>query len=711
MKHLRYYAEFYDVEGVLYRVEIHQESEVAYTPQEVVLAADPVMIEWPEVSKIDPLQGSGATLRLVSMTDRQFVDLYSVEPKTIRMDIYRAGSLYWSGTLDTELYQEPYSFKERYVTEITFSDFGVLDRLLWEQHDWMTVGEVVNHCVEATGILYTAIDKYVATTVPTMPGNILTDCTISADNFYDEDGEAWSIKEVLEEVLRPFALQIRQKNGKVTIADTHSLSAIAPQSIEWRASDSQLGVEPVYNKAIVTFSPFSETELFNGNMDADKILSNPDTPGVTTLFVPLPETDYNGFKIYLGPSIQSPIVEQGLTIGGNARLFRIDPDNNGSIATGVAWGVKGPLSEWIGNAPQEAIIETDSLGTMIMQTPKMPVQRGSVYQKIQISLDVLFDPRINPFAEAGNDNKKAEWEEFREDVNFFAIPCRVAFYTLDGKVFTYDTTNRWKNLRGGPYESFEKVEKKYPGEWIEGDGGRVAISYYSESDRENDTGLNGWSTNKQNIGQWHWDGLPLSATLNNAGEKIPMPDKIGFLQVTVFAGAAYVNVAREFENGFVEISNLLRWQLYKDLRVEVVSYSGGAIELEDVVVSAWLNPAAKEETSIDTYLGSETIRTPMARGAILRSDTSEAIRSFTRAGVTDSLERLLVGTVYSNYATRKNTLTGTIRLLPESLVLSDKSDVNGRYVILSANENLQQAISEVKIAEFSADEYSGIEYE
>ena len=709
MKHLRYYAEFYDAEGILYRVEIHQESETAYTPQEVVLAADPVMIEWNEVSKIDPLQGSGATLRLVSMTDRQFIDLYAVEPKAIRMDVYRAGALYWSGTLDTELYQEPYSFKERYITEVTFSDFGVLDRLLWEQHGWMTIGEVVNHCVEATGISYTVIDKYIATTVPSMSGTVMTDCTISADNFYDEDGEAWSIKEVLEEVLRPFALQIRQKNGKVIITDTHSLSSVAPQQVEWRDSGTQLGVEPVYNRAKITYSPYSQAELFNGDFKEEDILPNAIQGKIIDYKIPLPDTDYTGFVLRVGEKITEPTEVQGLTVHNQTRLFRTMPENSGSENAGVLWGYRTQSDVWVGNAPvnANAWIGIDSWKPL-MQTPRLPIRNGSGYYNIKVSLDTLFDPRRNPF-ESGSYNYDDVWEEFRTKINFFAVQCSLVLYASDGKVYSYDNSDLW-NFLVGDSVNFQQQYFANSGKWVEGAGGVLLLTYYNETDRKKDTGIGGWATNKQNVGRWTGE-IPKNITLNIDGEKIPAPNKIGDIQLTVYRGARFLSSNLNDVDQFNYASQVLRWQLYKDLRIEVVTQSGKSIDVEEIEVSAWINKDAKEEIDIDTYIGSMITRTPMACGAILRTDMSDAITSFTRAGVTDSLEKLLVGTVYSNYAARKNTLEGTIKLLPESLVLSDNSDVNGRYVILSSNENLQQATAEVRIAEFSADEYSDIEYE
>ena len=155
--------------------------------------------------------------------------------------------------------------------------------------------------------------------------------------------------------------------------------------------------------------------------------------------------------------------------------------------------------------------------------------------------------------------------------------------------------------------------------------------------------------------------------------------------------------------------SISRWLLYKDLKVSLVKRSGADVEAEDMVLSAWINRAAEEEFKVTTYIGTPSARIPMARGSIL-SPEFEVIRSFTRAGVTDTLERLLIGSVYSNYARRMSTIGGTVKLIPEAEVLSDRSMLNKVYMILSETQNLATETSEVKLAEIAADSYEGIEY-
>lgn len=87
----------------------------------------PLVFEWAETDKLEPVQGSAATLEIVSKVDRQYKDLYTVEAGSIRMDAYRNDILYWSGTLDTEIYEEPFSYENEYEVKLTFSDFALLD--------------------------------------------------------------------------------------------------------------------------------------------------------------------------------------------------------------------------------------------------------------------------------------------------------------------------------------------------------------------------------------------------------------------------------------------------------------------------------------------------------------------------------------------------------------------------------------------------------
>lgn len=697
-KSVRYYAEFKSREDDLYRIEILQDG--SYAAQEVVLAANPVTIDWGNVDKLEPVMSSSATLRLVSMTDRQFVDMYTVEATSIRLNIYRDGSLYWSGTLDTELFEEPYSMLDRYVTELTFSDFAPLSRLKWQMTGFATMREVVTECLSISGIEYSSIEEHISTKIEGSVAELLDDAVLSMDNFYDEDGEAWSVREVLDETLRPFALRLKQKCGKIIIADINALAALTPQDVEWRGNNSTLGVEPTYNRAIINFSPYSETILFDGSFDHDETLkNNGDIYRGTPIDVP--GTTFTGFTIYSGKEITEPTEEQGLILSNGVRVFRMDAEEDGEDTAGVLWGYTPyeNRNDWVGYKPT-----TITTNREIMQTPPVTLvsaENWSYAYNLSVSLEVLYDVRKNPYEDASGYNESGNWTNFNNWANYGWILSQLVLTGDDGKTYSFDNSETFTDKPDANFAG---------GDWIEGSNGRLYLQFYNPSNYKSQTGFGGWQSNKRSVG-YKFGTLPANFSKYINQEKIPMPPVGGIISLKIFQGVMSYDNSDDVSPKTDNVNNISRWLAYRGLKLSIVKASGKEIDAEDVVVSAWLNKAAENEISLDTYIGSMHSRVPMAKGVVLQQSNSNLpVKKFTRADITDTLENLLLGTLYSNYAGRKNTLEGTIQLVPTEQILSDKSSVNSRYLLLSERQDLQECFSEIKMAEIVEDSYTGIEY-
>lgn len=697
-KSVRYYAEFKSREDDLYRIEILQDG--SYAAQEVVLAANPVTIDWGNVDKLEPVMSSSATLRLVSMTDRQFVDMYTVEATSIRLNIYRNGSLYWSGTLDTELFEEPYSMLDRYVTELTFSDFAPLSRLKWQMTGFATMREVVTECLSISGIEYGSIAEHISTKIEGSAAELLDDAVLSMDNFYDEDGEAWSVREVLDETLRPFALRLKQKGGKIIIADINALSALTPQDVEWRSNNSTLGVEPTYNRAIINFSPYSETILFDGSFDHDETLKN-DGDIYRGTPIDVPGTTFTGFTIYSGKEITEPTEEQGLILNNGVRVFRMDAEEDGEDTAGVLWGYTPyeNRNDWVGYKPT-----TITTNREIMQTPPVTLvsaENWSYAYNLSVSLEVLYDVRKNPYEDASGYNESGNWANFNNWANYGWILSQLVLTGDDGKTYSFDNSETFTDKPDANFAG---------GDWIEGSNGRLYLQFYNPSNYKSQTGFGGWQSNKRSVG-YKFGTLPANFSKYINQEKIPMPPVGGIISLKIFQGVMSYDNSDDVSPTTDNVNNISRWLAYRGLKLSIVKASGKEIDAEDVVVSAWLNKAAENEISLDTYIGSMHSRVPMAKGVVLQQSNSNLpVKKFTRAGITDTLENLLLGTLYSNYAGRKNTLKGTIQLVPSEQILSDKSSVNSRYLLLSERQDLQECFSEIKMAEIVEDSYTGIEY-
>ena len=148
---------------------------------------------------------------------------------------------------------------------------------------------------------------------------------------------------------------------------------------------------------------------------------------------------------------------------------------------------------------------------------------------------------------------------------------------------------------------------------------------------------------------------------------------------------------------------------YKDPKIELVGSDGKEAESEDLEDSAWIVKSAAEELSIDIVVGTPgSWALPTSRALLLDAE-GKAVKELHRAGVTDRVERLLIGTIYSQYAVRRATLKGHCELLPEMSVLTDASDAGGEYIMLGETQDLAAEESEILCAQFGADDYKGIE--
>lgn len=273
--------------GVVWRVDIWKEGytsteAAAITPGELDFPADePLVIEWDDKSKEEVVCGSSCTLRIISPGDRTYADLYATSVASIGIDVYRDGELHWTGTLDPFQYEEPYERAWGYDVMLTFTDFGVLDRLRYNLKGLQKMSDVLTDALTRAGLSAAQVDyeSYVSsrhvpidnstpsawdpsTTIedeaiyfddgsgalrPRIDGNLPapiadSDRTTTASatlytlgvvsgNFYDDDDEGSTLMEVIEAMLQPMAMRIVQRGGVIWVYDLNAL-ALAAQSGE-----------------------------------------------------------------------------------------------------------------------------------------------------------------------------------------------------------------------------------------------------------------------------------------------------------------------------------------------------------------------------------------------------------------------------------------------------------------------------------------------
>lgn len=732
---MRYMGEMRSRQGVLWRVELWQEGYEGEVGQLAFDADEPLVIEWTHRDKEEVVCGSEATLRIISPGDRTYEDLYTIEAGSIRLDVYRQGELYWSGTLDPEFYEEPYERARDYTVQLTFSDFGIFDRLKYGLTGMQTLRDILLDALQRSGISYTALDAetYCSTYFPgsgekASPAAL----AVRSDNFTDEDGEQSTLLEAVTGILQPLALRMVQRCGKVYVYDLNGLFLSAPvRKVKWTGDSQTMGTDKVANNVKVSFSPYSSSELLDGELayggtySVDRVNLTAD-PGMGYYsYYPDYSEDHKqdgqwdyrlvNFTIFLSDKAE------GLAYCGG-RYFHILPLVGGpGECSGVAWsfhsGGHGPLSS--GMPKQILRAPGKETTTVVMQTrrvflPKMG-DRGADY-RVRLSLEMLLDARYNPFSPAGEGNEEDNYEDLKVWTGWAFVPVGVTIYDASGNALCH-YVNR-------PTASTHSVGHigMATGTWASGAAslGDAYLAYYDAEDLAESAGIQGWKKNRHCIGRPLKDETLIYDSFKKQadGEYMPYPPEGGYLEVTVYKGVMCYDYNQDTAWGDTKrwddnrLYTKVRWLLYKAPKVELVRNSlvFDEAELDDVEYSGYLNRAAKEEISLDTICGTADTTCPTARGIYVRAADGLQIRQLTRAGVTDHPERLLIGTLYSQYATRHTTLQGEAQMDTGPLCAYTEACQEGKLFLLSEErQDIVADTAETVYTEFDPDHYEAIE--
>ena len=436
------------------------DAEFASVGQLEFPADAPLVIEWQREDKEKVICGSNATLKIISPGDRTYEDLYTIEVGRIRMDVYRDNVLYWSGAIDPEFYEEPYEQARGYEVSLTFSDFGILDRVKYDLQGIRTLREIVQYAITRAGIQYGGIDtSHVSTKFS--DSNSITDggLSVRSENFVDEDGEASTLYEVLEGILQPLAIRIVQRAGKVYLYDLNGLyNDGTAKAIVWDGSSQEMGTDKVANNVVVSFSPYSSAELFSdkleykGKYDIEHTNLTSDAPtaaGYGQYYSYYPDYsdehrqgynwDYNliDFTIFINSEAT------GLkSIGSGCRYFHILPITGGvSETTGVAYafrtgghgGINTGWPKWKlhSSVPHASL----SGGSEILTTnrvflPKLDDASAKKY-KVRIAAEICLDARYNPFSGSTSGNDEGNSNTLKVCSGFVFIPAKITLYDAE----------------------------------------------------------------------------------------------------------------------------------------------------------------------------------------------------------------------------------------------------------------------------------------
>lgn len=641
-------------------------------------------IEWPSTEKHEPLQGSTATVTLLSATDRQFLDLYTVDPTAVKLTIERGGEVYWRGVMDPEQYEEPFERANNYEVQLTFSDLGPLDRLKYAADGGDTavresVLALVRRALAAAGqpddVKITVNHRLCKSADDGLLS--LADIYVSPENFFDEDGEPMTWREVLSGVLTPLGLRLVQTEGAWRLYDLAGANSVYAPAIDWQGASSTLGIDKVYNRFEVNFSPYGNNASSEVEVTADDLAD------------PVTSREYKANYLYEQQSFHTSVAQETafrlrtsaaltshpeLSLGAAAEeegysFYAIEPymlgqEEGGIIARfpepGAGSAVRAIPNPYTINHPSRPAENiTDPVFTFKVGRYTPP---ASILDKknalIRLCLDIRVEHERNLFGYLNpgvTDKRSYDWKDL---VNMIYIPVRFYIEGDDGSKYYYQNLRVFRSTAADFRPNFWIGDSlnQAPG-WVSGEApwGAAWLAYYSSPNPESGSPVGaGWVTNRQIIGYSYFSrlGLPAWWDTRGEGEFIAPPPVSGTLYLEVGPGMLPVHMHAEpktsaenvsslpevlvdfkeisrtttdrgteikmggvFVHNAAETSAVARWFMLRNPRVEIADARGNAAGNSDITYSAALHPGAAEALSVDTVCGSHTAKTPRdARG-------------------------------------------------------------------------------------------------
>lgn len=563
-KHLRYYGEFASVEGHVNRVAIYQESETPFTPEEVRFPADqPLMVEWSEKEKHEVILGSSCTLKIISPSDRKFIDFYQTKYGDCRIDIWRDGKFYWTGCLDTEFYAEPYERLDNYEVSLTFSDFNYLSRVKFDVNIGVhRITEILMYAIVKTQCVRLSMDsdfdesfdysklpilmpEFTSMPNATSDGRalmVIPTAYVRTDNFY-EDGEAMTYAEVIEAILKPLGVRMIQLNGFLYLYDLNTLyntdNELANHEIYWTSDSQNLEFDKTYNNIKITWRPnASATELIPEGCWPDSIKTNSEI----TALGKLDGVAVDGAKVFsyylpiqngavdVAPGFSMWVTNQAknITLNGGRYVFKTVPHYDGDASEGVMAYARVMAFDWFsweptwreiaGSYPPFAYrLESGSQlpSIVLFTTPKTIIspQSSENPMQLRLTMECLVDCRSNPYEDAwgfvvGNaflpsylQTNKISMEDALKRINTY---CRFLYIPVKIKFKPNNSSKVYcyknKHVVENSYDTVQMIDTN--GYWTEeADNTICYLAYYQvdAEERKKGSALCKWVSNRQTI--------------------------------------------------------------------------------------------------------------------------------------------------------------------------------------------------------------------
>lgn len=698
---IRYYHDFVGDDNVLNRFELLTKDAEA---MQVEASPQPFVLEYVEAKKLEPVRGSQATIELICNKIFQFVDLHTDDMQKYLVKFYRSGSLYWLGWLDAELYNEQLSDVPPYKVSFTASDFNILERLKYLDNSEKQFSDIVplithlKRCFDKLALpfnkLYIGCSTSANDITVTSAETALHVLHVMSSNFYDEDNEPMTCREVVESILQPFGLMMVQKGANVYIYDYNTVKLSLPMKrydfstfnyeadetvnfnlgnladIGFMSTDSSYGFEEMVNNVTITSSLYADKDLYKCEITRDTLSDLIGLGGDKNYSLSIFGEDKN--------------VER---ISGKGFVVYTDLESDKTIV-----GMSSPYDNLLDDSGKEDF--SKKLYRISSKTPLISTEKSNIVLK----MECFVSGSDNPFDSVDLDNA----DSGSEDDNSAEL-C-----TLVGNLYTVDEN-------GTPLYYYISRSNK-PG-WrtcaLDFSKGRMEL-YFCNQNTKNSSIYNNWLTNS-NIGYtpYAWD----SVKQKNYGKGLIIPINSNIHGQIIFEIIG-VRVQRRLRassgSGNTDIfilngGRIVKDIIYNNIEIKVVNEKGEDISTDDYEFKSYVNKKVASDFDDVTLkcISANEEKAPIGKANILKKVDNhyELQLSYTRNGQTEILERLLMRTIHSNYTTKNEKISVEVKMTenPALNFVSYEPILSDKYLVTGCTLDFHSGKTTLSAVGYSAD--------
>lgn len=220
MAQLIYYAECRDINNSPLRINIYRDTQEEVTAKELVLASEPIVIDYHSDDLFQPLKQSACTINV--LTDEVLLDLYTGSTNEVTVQVYKNGRLFWFGFLTPNVYSSEYNSNLDLLSLEFIDSIAQLENIKYKStdDDFITFLEVIHKAFNQIDI--DPIIKYIVypdTLKIYSDTNLLKGLYVQTRNFIDEGEEPETYKWILSELMCYLGFSMMQYGNSIYILD------------------------------------------------------------------------------------------------------------------------------------------------------------------------------------------------------------------------------------------------------------------------------------------------------------------------------------------------------------------------------------------------------------------------------------------------------------------------------------------------------------